>query len=125
MSAIEKDLSWHSKAANLNTDIKPLIAGKRISSISDEYIERENPATESNGIQIQVCSEEEVDLAVNTGRSAFSTWSTLPLMQSALPVGCDGSAASAVSRPFSTVAIAPQRETQSAQKLGTSWRSCD
>jgi acyl-CoA reductase-like NAD-dependent aldehyde dehydrogenase len=87
MSAIEKDLSWHSKAANLKADTKPLIAGKRISSISDEYIERENPATESNGIQIPVCSIEEVDMAVNTASNAFQVWKTLPLMQRKMMLG--------------------------------------
>src|SRR5689334_14245561 len=40
-------------------------------------------------------------------------------MHSDLPVGCDGSASSARSTPSSTVAIAPQREMQRAQKVGT------
>ncbi len=87
MSAIEKDLSWHSKAANLKTDVKPLIAGKRISSLSDVHIERVNPATDASGLKIQVCSAEEVDIAVSAANSAYQVWSTLPLMQRKMILG--------------------------------------
>jgi hypothetical protein len=38
-----------------------------------------------------------------------------PFEQIASPVGCRGSGWSATNRPFSTTAIAPHRETQSAQ----------
>ncbi|MBT7951819.1 MAG: aldehyde dehydrogenase family protein [Gammaproteobacteria bacterium] len=88
MSAIEKELGWHNKAAALVADIKPVIAGKRISSLSDEYIQRDNPATESSGIQIQSCTAEEVDIAVKAARAAYqNAWSGMPLMQRKMILG--------------------------------------
>src|SRR4051812_20153736 len=41
-----------------------------------------------------------------------------PLAHSDLPVGCDGSGSIATSRPPSTTASQPQRDTQRAQKAG-------
>ena len=88
MSVIEEDLSWHSKAGNLNTDIKPLIAGKRISPLCDEEIERLNPADESKGINIHACSAEDVKNAVSSARAAYqSAWLNMPLMQRKMLLG--------------------------------------
>ena len=82
MSAIEEDLGWHGKAAALTTDVKPLISGKRISSLSDSIIKRENPANGSAGLDIQCCTDEEVDIAVKAARRAWQDhWSGMPLVQ--------------------------------------------
>lgn len=82
MSAIEKDLGWHSKTAGLVTDVKPFIAGKRISPQTDKFIERINPANESAGINIQSCTAAEVNMAVSSAREAFeNTWLNMPLMR--------------------------------------------
>ena len=51
-------------------------------------------------------------------RASTSSGAARPLAQSALPVGCDGSGSSATSRPSSTTASHPQRETQSGQNAG-------
>jgi acyl-CoA reductase-like NAD-dependent aldehyde dehydrogenase len=88
MSAIEEDLGWHSKAAAVVTDVKPLISGKRIASLSDKTIERENPVTEEKGIEIQSCTPEEVDIAVNAAQMAYqNSWSAMPLFQRKMVLG--------------------------------------
>ena len=88
MSAVEEELGWHGKSATLVTDVKPVIAGKRFSSLSDKYIERENPATGASGINIQSCSAEEVDKAVKVARNSFqNAWRNMPLMQRKIILG--------------------------------------
>ena len=62
-----------------------------------------------------------------SGCSTRSAWPTiagaaLPFTHSARPVGWAGSGSSAVKRPSTVTAVAPQRETHSAQNVGV--RTC-
>lgn len=82
MSAIEEDLSWHTRVSGLNTDVRPLIAGKRLDVKSDELFERLNPANELSGIAFTACGPNDVNLAVSTARRSYEkSWSKIPLIE--------------------------------------------
>jgi gamma-glutamyl-gamma-aminobutyraldehyde dehydrogenase len=82
MSAIKEDLSWHSRISGLNKDVRPVINGRRVEVQSDNLIERVNPATEQEEINISACSTNDVDKAVNVARSTYeNVWRDIPIMQ--------------------------------------------
>ncbi|MEM1371671.1 MAG: aldehyde dehydrogenase family protein [Pseudomonadota bacterium] len=70
-------MSWTEKAASLNFDTRPFVAGDFLPDQSDLQFETSNPATAQSLARFVDAGDAQVDAAVSAARKAFTIWSRM------------------------------------------------
>ena len=61
--------------------LKPFINGEYVASKCEKYTDAYNPSTGEVIAKVPCCTVDEVNLAVESAKEAFKTWSRVPIMK--------------------------------------------